>query len=177
MPRRGPIRGNACRPVKDAKGQNLLNTANGFAATLDAIIRLPVKRQALLVQSTKTGFVAEERPVSHQYTPLQQEFDSAIEPHHGDTTTRGSRSDAQPSTRVRQSCSMSRKTGSPFCSKICAIGKPVWRSITESRSTKCQASWAASMRPTVLLPEPMKPVRQTMRHSGAGPVSDFFGWE
>jgi len=27
------------------------------------------------------------------------------------------------------------------------------------------------------LPEPMKPVRHTKRHSGAGPVTDFFGWK
>ena len=38
---------------------------------------------------------------------------------------------------------------------------------------KRQARREASKRPTVLLPEPMNPVKQTMRHSGTGPVEDF----
>src|ERR1700730_5696576 len=85
MPRRGPIRLDPGGPVKDAESQNLLDNADGFPAALDIIIRLPVIWQALFIQSTKTGFVPEEWPVSHQYTPLQQDIDRAIEPHNGDT--------------------------------------------------------------------------------------------
>src|SRR3984893_18620263 len=87
MPRRGPIGLDARGPVKDAERQNLLDNTNGFPAALDTIIRLPVIWEALFVQSTKTGFVPEEWPVSHQYTALQQDIDCAIEPHDGDTRT------------------------------------------------------------------------------------------
>src|ERR1700731_4070116 len=87
MPRRGPIRLDARGPVKDTERQNLLDHANGFPAALNSIIGLPVIWQALVVQSTKTGFVPEEWPVAHQYTALQQAFDWAIEPHDGNTGT------------------------------------------------------------------------------------------
>ena len=84
MSRRGTVLGYACRPAKNAQRQNLLDDPNGLTAAFDPIIRLPVIGQALLVQSTKTGLVPEEWPVSHQYTPLQKAFDGAIQPNEGD---------------------------------------------------------------------------------------------
>src|SRR4029077_13905480 len=65
---------------KNSKGQNLLDDAHGFSAALDAIIGLPVMRQAFLVEFTKTFFIAEERPVTHEYTPLEKVFRRAIQP-------------------------------------------------------------------------------------------------
>src|SRR5215469_11263644 len=68
---------------KDAERQDLLHHPQGLAAALNAKIRLPVIRQPLFVEFTKTRFVAEERPVSHEYTALQKLFGRAIEPNDG----------------------------------------------------------------------------------------------
>src|ERR1700676_5595949 len=56
---------------KNSKGQNLLDNAHRFSAALDTIIGLPVVGQAFLIECTKTRFIAEERSVTHEYTPLQ----------------------------------------------------------------------------------------------------------
>ena len=66
--------------AENSQGQNLLDDAHGFSAALDAIIGLPVIRQALLVEFTKTRLIAEERPVAHEYTALQKVFRRAIQP-------------------------------------------------------------------------------------------------
>jgi hypothetical protein len=57
---------------ENTEGQNLFHDAHGLSAAFNAIVGLPVKRQPLLVEFTKTGLIAEERPVAHEYTPLQQ---------------------------------------------------------------------------------------------------------
>src|ERR1700687_1072576 len=73
---RGDPRGTS----ENSKGQNLLDDAHGFSAALHTIIGLPVVRQAFLVEFTKTRFIAEERPVTHEYTPFQKVFRRAIQP-------------------------------------------------------------------------------------------------
>src|SRR5215472_3205287 len=79
---------------------------------------------------------------------------------------------------VRASVSRARKAGSPFSAKMRETARPSRCSIRVSRSTKRQPRRCARARPTVLLPEPMKPV-STMRSTGVGagtpPKSRVFG--
>src|SRR5579863_9454830 len=70
-------------PAKNSEGQNLLDHAHRFSAAFDSIIRQPVIRQAFLVEFTKTCLVAEERPVTHEYTALQEVFRRAVQPDDG----------------------------------------------------------------------------------------------
>src|SRR5580700_9608607 len=65
---------------KNSKGQNLFDDAHGFSAALDTIIGLPIVRQAFLVEFTKTRLITEERPVTHEYTPLKQVLRRRIQP-------------------------------------------------------------------------------------------------
>ncbi len=69
---------------------------------------------------------------------------------------------SSPASRAIVSCSRSRNAGSPRRANSSAIVQPASASITSSTSTNRQPSRAASNGPTVLLPEPMKPV-STMR--------------
>ena len=67
--------------------------------------------------------------------------------------------------RAMVACSRSRKAASPWRAKISVMGMPASASITSSASMKLQPRRAATSGPTVVLPEPMKPVR-TMRRGG-----------
>ena len=152
-PGRFSVRGRARGTAKNSEGQNLLDHAHGFSAALDAIIRLLVIGQALLVEFTKTGFVAEERPVAHQYTSLQQVLHRAIEPDDDGSGTsrrqrqtrgaarrcvaartcrrrapgpaRVSRSDAEPRMRARHSCSIRGTPLRPSAQKFGKLARPV----------------------------------------------------
>ena len=165
----------AGRTAKNSERQNLLDDAHGFSAALHPIIGLLVIRQAFLVEFTKTrsrrGRAAGHPSVHTAAEGLPSEQSSQITtdpaprgaapnsrmsaalrgcanvPPPSARTKRVFRSDADPKTRARHSCSISRNTASPFCSKICEMERPDSRSISASRSAKCQASCAASRRP------------------------------
>src|ERR1700722_767666 len=57
------------------------------------------------------------------------------------------------------SCSSRRKAGSPSSAKIAGIGLPALAAMTWSLSMNGMPSFAASRRPTVVLPAPMNPTR------------------
>src|SRR5271157_5673425 len=83
------------------------------------------------------------------------------------------RTSASPAARrAMVACSRSRNGASPWRAKSSAMVAPASASITSSTSRKVQPRRPATSGPTVLLPEPMKPVR-TMRRGGAGRASDW----
>src|ERR1017187_3235141 len=67
-----------------------------------------------------------------------------------------------------------RKWASPWAAKMEGTARPVRDSIDASRSRKSQPRRAASRRPTVVLPAPIKPVR-TIRRRWAGRVKGLAG--
>ena len=71
-------------------------------------------------------------------------------------TTQGVDSQARRSAAVSQT----RKPASPEAAKISGIVRPSCASIASSRSVNGQESSAASRRPTVLLPQPIMPIRK-----------------
>ncbi len=90
----------------------MLDDAHGFSAALDAVIGLPVIRQPFLVEFTKTRRIAEERPVTHEYTPLQKIFRRAIQPDdHGPRATlrRAKFADERGIARLRERAAAERQ--------------------------------------------------------------------
>ena len=71
-------------------------------------------------------------------------------------TTQGEASQARRSAAVSQR----RNPASPEAAKISGIVRPSCASMASSRSVNAQESSAASRRPTVLLPQPIMPMRK-----------------
>ncbi|SPE24885.1 hypothetical protein SBA5_470006 [Candidatus Sulfotelmatomonas gaucii] len=71
-----------------------------------------------------------------------------------------------PASRAIVARSRSRKAASPSRRKSSGIVQPASAAITSSTSTKLQPSRRATSGPTVVLPEPMKPV-STMQRGNA----------
>ena len=82
---------------------------------------------------------------------------------------RANTSASWPASRAMAARSRSRNAASPSRAKISGMVQPASAAITSSASTKLQPSRRASSGPTVLLPEPMKPV-STMRRGAPSPA-------
>ena len=83
------------------------------------------------------------------------------------------RTSASPAARAAMAaCSRSRKAASPWRENSSAMVTPASASMASSTSTNFQPRRRATSGPTVVLPEPMKPVR-TMRRGTTDVASDW----
>jgi hypothetical protein len=67
----------------DVEAEDFGDDARGFGGAVDAMIGELVGREALRVQGTEAGFVAEERAAGHGHAAGKQDFYGRIEPDDG----------------------------------------------------------------------------------------------